>query len=78
VVGYLCYFAEVSLRASDRDDSLVFADPHYLGLMIFRAFEYVSYFQLHSLRPRAYLVIGRLLAEEAVGYVSTSRLLLLP
>ena len=77
MVNYLCHFAEVSLSTSDRNGFVVFADPHFLSLMIFRAFVGVSYVQRHSLHPRADLVTGRLLVDEVIRYVSTSRLLLL-
>jgi len=42
-VRNLHYFAEVSSRTLHRYELLVFADPHYLGFMAFRAFVKNSY-----------------------------------
>ena len=48
MVRYFRYFAEVSLRTFDGYGFLVFADPHYLAVVIFGAFVCVSHFQLRS------------------------------
>jgi len=48
VISHLPYLSQVLLRAPNRYNLLVLADPYHCGFMTFRTFETVSHLQLHS------------------------------